>query len=94
MADVDMYFIKPLDEELILKAVEETGKIIVVEDHLKRGGLSGAVAELLVDKESFPKKICRMGIPDVYAGYGPGTELREKYGYGKTAITQKIKEFA
>jgi transketolase len=90
---IDMYSIKPLDNELILKAAAETGKIIVVEDHLRRGGLSSAVAELLMDEGAQLKKFSRLGVPDVYAGYGPGEELREKYGYGKTAIAEKVMEF-
>ena len=90
---VDMYSIKPLDEELILAAASETGKVIVAEDHLKRGGLSTAVAELYMDKGVSLKKFRRFGVPDVYAGYGPGHELREKYDYGTKALIECIKEF-
>lgn len=90
---VDMYSIKPLDEELILKSVSEINKVIVVEDHLLRGGLSSAISELLMDKGVYPAKFRRLGIPDIYAGFGSGIELREKYGYGPTGIGKVVEEF-
>ena len=90
---IDMYSIKPLDKDLVISAVKETGNIVVVEDHLRRGGLFSAIAELLLEEGVAPKKFKALGVPDVYAGYGPGEELREKYGYGKTAITAAIREF-
>lgn len=89
---IDMYSIKPLDEELALRAVRETGRILVVEDHLRRGGLSGAIAELYMDEGIVPRGFKRLGIPDVYPGYGTGEQLREKYGYGKAGIIAAIEE--
>ena len=90
---IDMYSIKPIDRELVLAAVTETKNIVVVEDHLKRGGLFSAVAEVLAEEGAYPRKCKALGVPDVYAGYGPGEELREKYGYGKTAMAQTIRDF-
>jgi len=90
---IDMYSIKPIDRELIIDAVRETKNIIVVEDHLKRGGLFSAIAEVLLEECLSPVKSKVLCVPDVYAAYGPGEELREKYGYGKTAIAQIIRDF-
>ena len=47
---VDMFTIKPLDEELVLRCVEETKNVIVWEDHLMSGGLASAISDLLMDK--------------------------------------------
>ena len=90
---IDMCSIKPLDEELLLKEAAKFDKVIVVEDHLRRGGLGGAVSELFMDNGVQLKKFARMGIPDVYAGFGPADLLHEKYGYGPTGIAAKIREF-
>jgi len=94
---IDMYSIKPLDTELIIKAIKETSSIIVVEDHLKRGGLSSAVAELIVDEGVFPEHIIRMGIPDVIpdiiALCDSDEMLRDKCSFGTKAIVRKIREF-
>ncbi len=89
---VDMYTIKPLDEELVLKCIEETGNVIVLEDHLMIGGLASAIADMLVDRAVMPRKFKRMGIPQVYAGFGSGEELRDKYGYGLNATVEAVRE--
>ncbi len=88
---VDMYSIKPVDKDLILKAVKETGNILVLEDHLMEGGLASVVADVLVDAGVCAKKFKRLGIPQVYAGFGSGEEQRKKYGYDKTAAMAAIK---
>lgn len=57
--------IKPLDEDLILRAAQETGAIVTVENHSILGGLGSAVAELL--SENFPVLPKRVGIRDKFA---------------------------
>lgn len=89
---VDMYSIKPVDEELIIKCVEETGNIVVLEDHLMIGGLASVISDVLVERGIYPKGFKRLGIPQVYAGFGSGEELRTKYGYDETATIQAVKE--
>ncbi len=88
---VDMYSIKPVDKDLILKAVKETGNILVLEDHLMEGGLASVVADVLVDSGVCAKKFKRLGIPQVYAGFGSGEDQRRKYGYDKNAAIAAIK---
>lgn len=87
---VDMYSIKPLDEELVLKCVEETGKLVILEDHLMIGGLASAIADLLIDRAIQPKGFKRLGIPQVYAGFGSSEELRAKYGYDTEATIKAV----
>jgi transketolase len=82
---VDMYSIKPVDRDLIVKAVKETQNILVLEDHLMEGGLATTIADVFADEGVYPKKFKRLGIPQVYAGFGSGQDLRKKYGYDKNA---------
>ncbi len=89
---IDMYSIKPLDAELVFKAVKETGNILVLEDHLMEGGLASSIADALVDGGVFPAKFKRLGIPQVYAGFGSGEAQRMKYGYDQRAVVASIKE--
>jgi transketolase len=89
---IDMYSIKPVDKDLIFKAVKETGNILVLEDHLMEGGLASTIADVFVDSGVYPKKFKRLGIPQVYAGFGSGPEQRKKYGYDKDAAIAAIKE--
>jgi transketolase len=91
---VDMYSIKPLDEALTVRCVEETGRVVVLEDHLMSGGLASAVSDCLMDNGVFPKVFKRLGIPQVYAGFGGGPELRTKYGYDLEATVAAVRQAA
>lgn len=82
----DMIFIKPLDEELVLRCTQETGNVIVLEDHLTYGGLASSISDLYCDTGIYPKRFLRMGIPQVYAGFGSGPEQRRKYQYDAQAV--------
>lgn len=78
---LDMHTIKPIDEEAIVRAAKETGIIITLEDHYAIGGLGTAVADVIAD-HSLNCRFQRLGIPQVYPGFGDGPELYEKYGFG------------
>ena len=88
---IDMYSIKPVDKDLVCKAAKETGNIVVLEDHLMEGGLASTIADVFVDAGVYPKKFKRLGIPQVYAGFGSGEEQRVKYGYDKAATAAAVK---
>jgi transketolase len=88
---IDMYSIKPLDTDLLMKAVKETGNIVVLEDHLMEGGLASTIADVFADSGVYPRKFKRLGIPQVFAGFGSGEELRTKYGYDEAATIAAVK---
>ena len=88
---VNIHTIKPLDEELVVKSVQETGKVVTVEEHSVIGGLGGAVAEVLSEKA--PTKMLRIGINDVFGESGPAVKLLEKYGIDAAGIYAKVKAF-
>ena len=88
---INIHTIKPLDEELIVKAAKETGKVVTVEEHSIVGGLGGAVCECLSEKAPVPVK--RIGIRDVYGESGPAVQLLEKYELDAEGIYKQIKEF-
>lgn len=81
---IEIHTIKPLDEEILMKAAEETGRIITVEEHGIYGGLGGAVAELLAKTRPTPLKI--MGIPDEPAVIGSQQEIFAYYGLNAQGI--------
>lgn len=88
---INIHTIKPLDEELVVKAAQETGKVVTVEEHSVVGGLGGAVAEVLAEKA--PTKMLRIGINDVFGESGPAVKLLEKYGIDAAGIYAKVKAF-
>lgn len=90
---VSMHTVKPIDKEAIIKAAEETGAIVTVEEHNIMGGLGGAVAEVLVDECSTAVKVKRMALPDVNVTKVGGQQwLLEQYGLDKNGIVGSVKK--
>lgn len=87
---IDMHTIKPLDEELIVKAAKETGKIVTAEEHSVIGGLGGAVAEVLCRK--CPARMAMVGQQDTYGESGKPDELKEKYGMTAADIVEAVRQ--
>lgn len=75
---IDMHTIKPIDKDIIIKAAEETGSIVTVEEHSVIGGLGAAVAEVIV--QNCPVKMAMVGQQDTYGESGTPAELKKKYG--------------
>lgn len=87
---LDMHTLKPLDENTIYHAINETKAIITVEEHSIHGGLGAAVAELAVQYKPLPMKI--IGFPDENVVHGSSTELFKHYGITAEAIAKKAIE--
>ena len=75
---VDMYSIKPVDRDMIVKCAKETKKLVSIEDHNVIGGLGSAISEILTDE--YPTKLIRLGIKDVFGRSGKAEELMKYYG--------------
>ena len=88
---INIHTIKPLDEELIIAAAKETGKVVTVEEHSIIGGLGSAVCDCL--SEHAPTKVMRIGMNDIFGESGSAAALVKKYGLDADGIFAKIKEF-
>ena len=75
---INMATIKPLDDELVLKAARECGKIVTVEEHSVIGGLGEAVCSLV--SENCPVPVKRIGVNDEFGHSGPAAALLEQFG--------------
>lgn len=89
---INIHTIKPLDEDLVVAAAKETGKVVTVEEHSVIGGLGSAVCDVLAEKA--PTKVMKIGINDTFGESGPAAELLKKYGLDTDSIYEKIKEFS
>jgi transketolase len=89
---LEIHTLKPLDEEIIIKAARQTGAIVTVEEHSIIGGLGSAVAETLSEKH--PVLIRRIGIRDTFTETGPYFDLLDKYGLSVGAIVDTAKKAA
>lgn len=88
---INIHTIKPLDEELIVEAAKETGKVVTVEEHSVIGGLGSAVCDVLSEK--CPTPVMKIGIHDVFGESGPAVELVKKYGLDADSIYEKVSGF-
>ncbi|WP_130850292.1 transketolase family protein [Intestinimonas timonensis] len=86
---IDMHTVKPLDEELVLKAAKETGCIVTTEEHNIVGGLGSAVAEYL--SGICPVPVVRHGVEDVFGRSGKASEVLAAYGLTADGIVAKVK---
>lgn len=75
---INMATIKPIDEEIIIKAAKETKGIVTVEEHSIIGGLGDRVASVVCDK--CPTVVKKIGVKDVFGESGDPDKLLEKHG--------------
>ena len=88
---INIHTIKPLDEELLLQAASETGRVVTIEEHSVIGGLGSAVCELLAER--LPTRVLRIGMKDCYGESGPAGNLLEKYGLDSLGICRAVLRF-
>ena len=88
---INIHTIKPLDEELIVVAAKETGKVVTVEEHSVIGGLGSAVCDALAEKCPVPVK--KIGVQDVFGESGPAAALLAKYKLDGEGVYEQVKEF-
>lgn len=88
---INIHTIKPLDEDLIVAAALETGRIVTVEEHSVIGGLGSAVCDVLCAKA--PTRVLKIGMQDVFGESGTAEALVKKYGLDAQGIYHSTKEF-
>ncbi|MEM5781236.1 MAG: transketolase C-terminal domain-containing protein, partial [Lawsonibacter sp.] len=87
---LNMHTIKPIDQEAVIRAAQETGRIVTVENHSIIGGLGSAVAEILA--ESCPVPMKRVGIRDRFGEVGNRAYLRQCLGIDTPDIVEAAME--
>ena len=86
---VNMRFVKPLDEELLLQLGTDKKLLVTLEENVLAGGFGSAVAEFLLDK-GLPARLLRFGLPDAFVEQGSRKELLELVGLTPEAVAAKI----
>jgi len=89
-AVINPRFVKPLDEELILKWADKTGCIITVEEHVIAGGFGSSVVELITGSGRNDVKVKMLGIMDTFVEHGKPAVLREKLKLTKNGIKDAV----
>lgn len=87
---INIHTIKPIDEDIIVKAAKETKKIFTVEEHSIIGGLGSAVCDVVCEK--CPAPVYKIGVRDRFGESGPALELIKKFRLDGQGIYEQIKE--
>ncbi len=87
---VDMYCVKPLDEETLLKTVKNVRAVLTVEEHSPFGGLGSMVAQVI--GRNCPKMVLNMALPDAPVITGTSREVFDYYGLNAPGIAKKAKD--
>jgi transketolase len=88
---INIHTIKPLDEDLVVAAAKECGKVVTVEEHSVIGGLGSAVCDVLCEK--LPTPVLKIGVQDVFGESGPAKELLHKYELDAEGIYKQVKAY-
>ena len=87
---LDMYCVKPLDREAIIRSASKTRAVVTAEEHAPFGGLGSMVARVVA--ENCPKKVLEITLPDAPVITGTSTEVFNYYGMNAEGIAKKAKE--
>ena len=87
---INIHTIKPIDRDIVIKAAQETGRIITVEEHNVDGGLADAVCEVVTAE--CPVKVTRIGVQDEFGYSGPAWELLDAFKLTQPHIAQVIRD--
>lgn len=87
---LDMYCVKPLDKDAVIKAAEHAKLVITVEEHAPFGGLGSAVAVEV--SANCPKKVITMALPDDHVITGKSAAVFDYYGLNAEGIAKKAME--
>ena len=90
---IDLYRIRPINEELLLNSIGQSKRIVTLEEHLLTGGMGSAVAEILIDNgKTTPLK--RIGIRDkYYYAYGSRNNIQSLCGLDTDSVTKTTLEW-
>lgn len=88
---LDMHTLKPLDTDAIIKAAEETGAIMTVEEHNINGGLGAAVSQTVC--ENYPIPVHMLALPDEYIIAGDSSDVFRHYGLDTNGIVDAAEKF-
>lgn len=87
---INIHTLKPMDSALIIKAAQETGAIVTVEEHSVIGGLGSAVSEVVC--EECPIPVVKVGVQDKFGESGKPDELLKAYGLTSVEVIAAAKK--
>ncbi|HFC6615174.1 TPA: 1-deoxy-D-xylulose-5-phosphate synthase [Neisseria meningitidis] len=86
----DMRFVKPIDEELIVRLARSHDRIVTLEENAEQGGAGGAVLEVLA-KHGICKPVLLLGVADTVTGHGDPKKLLNDLGLSAEAVERRVR---
>ncbi|HGG9970366.1 TPA: 1-deoxy-D-xylulose-5-phosphate synthase [Neisseria meningitidis] len=86
----DMRFVKPIDEELIVRLARSHDRIVTLEENAEQGGAGGAVLEVLA-KHGICKPVLLLGVADIVTGHGDPKKLLDDLGLSAEAVERRVR---
>lgn len=86
----DMRFVKPIDEELIVRLARSHDRIVTLEENAEQGGAGGAVLEVLA-KHGICKPVLLLGVADTVTGHGDPKKLLDGLGLSAEAVERRVR---
>ncbi|MBQ3270751.1 MAG: transketolase family protein, partial [Clostridia bacterium] len=87
---LDMYCVKPLDAEGLLRAAKGVKVVVTVEEHSPYGGLGSMVSQVIGAND--PKKVVNLALPDAPVITGTSREVFDHYGLNAVGIAKTVRE--
>ena len=91
---INARFLKPLDENTIMKSIKRTKYVITIEDGTKINGLATAIKELIIDKNIRGVRVKSFAYPDDYIRHGTVTEIEDLYNMSVKKIVSEIEKYS
>ena len=92
VAVVNARWVKPLDEELVIRLAKGTRRLVTIEDHVMAGGFGSAVLELLERRDIHNVDVKVVGCPDKLIEHGAPSILKELYGLSSSHLKDVVRE--
>lgn len=89
---INARFLKPLDNDTILKSISKTKKVITIEDNILKGGLGSRIEEILLRENLKDITFKKFGYPDEFIKHGSVNEIEDKYNLSAEKIAEAIEE--
>ena len=87
---LDMYCVKPLDKDAVLKAAQNTKLVVTVEEHAPFGGLGSMVSQVVA--ANCPRKVINLALPDAPVITGNSKQVFDHYGLNAEGIAKTVLE--
>jgi 1-deoxy-D-xylulose-5-phosphate synthase len=87
---INVRYLKPLDEDMLLEKIQETGRVLVVEENVEAGGLSESLSHLVVKNNLRDINMRFISIPDIFITHGTRDQLLNENGYSVEHMEKEI----